>query len=65
MENSHQIVQTLWNYCKVLRDDLSAPDWERRSARCNGQAGRMSYLLARTAQAKDRSDKGSNPLMAL
>jgi type I restriction enzyme M protein len=28
------IVQKLWNYCNVLRDDLSA---------CDAQAGGMSY----------------------
>ena len=31
---STQIVQKLWNYCNVLRDDLSA---------CDAQAGGMSY----------------------
>ena len=30
------IAQKLWNYCNVLRDDLSA---------CDAQAGGMSYLL--------------------
>jgi hypothetical protein len=40
--HSQQIVQKLWNYSNVLRDDLSA---------CNAQADRMSYLLARCAQA--------------
>jgi hypothetical protein len=39
---SSAIVQKLWNYCNVFRDDLSAG---------NPQAGGMSYLLARTAQA--------------
>lgn len=29
-----QLVQKLWNYCNVLRDDLSA---------CDAQAGGMSY----------------------
>jgi hypothetical protein len=51
------IVQKLWNYCNVLRDDLSAPDCELRSGRCEhppapwqagAQADGMSYLLART-----------------
>ena len=38
-----QIVQKLWSYCNVLRDDLSA---------CvHAQAGGMSYLLARCPQA--------------
>jgi len=32
--NSLLIVQKLWNYCNVLRDDLSA---------CDAQAGGMSY----------------------
>ena len=52
--NSPQVVQKLWNYCNVLpayrallcagrRDDLSA---------CDAQAGGMSYLLARHAQAR-------------
>ena len=41
--HSHQIVQELWNYCNVLRDDLSACGY--------AQAGGMSYLLARGAQA--------------
>ena len=31
---TQQIVQKLWNYCNVLRDDLSA---------CDAQAGGMSY----------------------
>jgi hypothetical protein len=40
---SSAIVQKLWNYSNVLRDDLSA---------CvHAQAGGMSYLLARGAQA--------------
>jgi type I restriction enzyme M protein len=42
MAESTQIVQKLWNYCNVLRDDLSA---------CDAQADGMSYLLARCAQA--------------
>jgi type I restriction enzyme M protein len=37
------IVSKLWNYCHVLRDDLSACG--------HAQAGGMSYLLARYAQA--------------
>ncbi|KKW34688.1 MAG: hypothetical protein UY82_C0062G0003 [Candidatus Uhrbacteria bacterium GW2011_GWC2_53_7] len=49
---SSAIVQKLWNYCNVLRDDPSAPDCEHRSGRCEHlpapwQAGGMSYLLAR------------------
>ena len=32
--SQYQIVQKLWNYCNVLRDDLSAYD---------AQAGGMSY----------------------
>ena len=40
--NSLLIVQTLWNYSNVRRDDLSA---------CGAQAGGMSYLLARRTQA--------------
>lgn len=41
------IVQKLWNYCNILRDDLSAPDCERRSGRCgHAQASGLSYLLA-------------------
>jgi len=31
---SSAIVQKLWNYCNVLRDDPSAPDCEHRSGRC-------------------------------
>lgn len=42
MSPTSQIVQKLWNYCNVLRDDLSA---------CDAQAGGMSYLLAHGAQA--------------
>jgi hypothetical protein len=42
MSASNQIVQKLWNYCNVLRDDLSA---------CDAQAGGISYLLARRTQA--------------
>jgi hypothetical protein len=43
MSSFSAIVQKLWNYCNVLRDDLSA---------CrHAQAGGMSYLLARGAQA--------------
>ncbi len=34
MSPTSQIVQKLWNYCNVLRDDLSA---------CLAQAGGMSY----------------------
>jgi hypothetical protein len=37
MSPTSQIVPKLWNYCNVLRDDLSASD---------AQAGGMSYLLA-------------------
>lgn len=57
---SSAIVQKLWNYCNILRDDLSAPDCERCSGRCrhlpaprqaSAQAGGLSYLLARGAQA--------------
>ena len=43
---SSAIVQKLWNYCNVLRADLSA--WDLPSLQ---QAGGMSYLLARRAQA--------------
>jgi len=44
---SSAIVQKLWNYCNILRDDLSAPDCERLSGRCgHAQAGGLSYLLA-------------------
>ncbi len=46
--HSHQIVQKLWNYCNVLRDDLSAYD---------AQAGGMSYLLARLPE-RARSQSG-------
>lgn len=34
MTNTSAIVQKLWNYCNVLRDDLSA---------CDAQADGMSY----------------------
>ena len=34
MSPTSQIVQKLWNYCNVLRNDLSA---------CDAQAGGMSY----------------------
>jgi len=37
------IVQKLWNYCNVLRDDLSA--W------VHAQVGGLSYRLAHSAQA--------------
>ena len=40
---SSAIVQNLWNYCNILRDDLSAC--------AHAQADGMSYLLARGAQA--------------
>ena len=42
-ENSSQLVQKLWNYCNILRDDLSACG--------NAQAGGLSYLLARGLSA--------------
>ncbi len=43
-DQSSQLVQKLWNYCNILRDDLSASDCERRSGRCaHGQAGGLSY----------------------
>ena len=46
-DQSHQLVQKLWNYCNILRDDLSAPDCERLSGRCgHAQGGGLSYLLA-------------------
>ncbi|CAI4032181.1 hypothetical protein DNFV4_02609 [Nitrospira tepida] len=36
------IVQKLWNYCNVLRDDLSA--WDLPALQqADGQAGGMSY----------------------
>ena len=44
--SSSAIVQKLWNYCNVLRADLSA--WDLPALQ---QAGWMSYLLARRAQA--------------
>ena len=53
MAESIQIIQKLWNYCNVLRDDLSA---------CNAQADRMGYLLARCPQA--RGDYSSARLKA-
>jgi type I restriction enzyme M protein len=40
---NNAIVQKLWNYCNILRDDLSACG--------HAQAGGLSYLLARRAQA--------------
>ncbi len=40
---SSAIVQKLWNYCNILRDDLSAPDRESRSGGCSAQAGGVSY----------------------
>jgi hypothetical protein len=44
MDNqSNQLVQKLWNYCNILRDDLSAFG--------HAPAGGLSYLLARGAQA--------------
>jgi hypothetical protein len=47
---SQQIVQKLWNYCNVLRDDLSA--WDLPALQqADAQACGMSYLLARGAQA--------------
>jgi len=36
---SSAMVQKLWNYSNILRDDLSAPAYERRSGRC-GHADR-------------------------
>lgn len=53
MSPTSQIVQKLWNYCNVLSDDLSA---------CDVQAGGMSYLLARHAQAS--GDYSSTKLRA-
>jgi hypothetical protein len=42
-DQSTQLVQKLWNYCNILRDDLSA---------CGpAQAGGLSYLLARGLSA--------------
>lgn len=42
MSPSSQIVQKLWNYCNVLRDDLSA--WDLPALQQAGaQAGGMSY----------------------
>jgi type I restriction enzyme M protein len=41
-EQSHQLVQKLWNYCNILRDDLSACG--------HAQADGLSYLLARGTQ---------------
>jgi hypothetical protein len=38
-EQSTQLVQKLWNYCNILRDDLSACG--------HAQADGLSYLLAR------------------
>jgi len=38
VESSHQLVQKLWNYCNILRDDLSAYG--------HAQGGGLSYLLA-------------------
>jgi hypothetical protein len=49
---SSAIVQKLWNYCNILRDDLSAPDCESRSGTCgHAQADGLSYLLARGLSA--------------
>jgi type I restriction enzyme M protein len=42
-KQSSQLVQKLWNYCNILRDDLSACG--------HAQADGLSYLLARDAQA--------------
>jgi len=42
-DNPHQLVQKLWNYCNILRGDLSVC--------AHAQADGMSYLLARGAQA--------------
>lgn len=51
-EKSHQLVQKLWNYCNILRDDLSAHACHCVAVgRCNAQAGRLSYLLARGLSA--------------
>ncbi len=41
--HSHQLVRKLRNYCNILRTDLSVSG--------HAQAGRLSYLLARGAQA--------------
>jgi hypothetical protein len=41
-DQSNQLVLKLWNYCNILRDDLSAC--------AHAQAGGLSYLLARGAQ---------------
>jgi type I restriction enzyme M protein len=42
-DQSHQLVQKLWNYCNILRDDLSACG--------HAQADGLSYLLARGLSA--------------
>lgn len=44
INHSHQIVQKHWNYCNVLRDDLSAYD---------AQAGGMSYGDYPSAKLRD------------
>jgi hypothetical protein len=53
--SSSVIVQKLWNYCNVLRDDLSACE--------HAQAGGMSYLLACTHRQARR--QGSEQLTYL
>jgi hypothetical protein len=72
MSQPSQIVQKLWNYCNILpvcrallgagrRDDLSAWDLPAQQ-QAGAQAGGMSYLLARGAQAS--GDYPSTILMA-
>jgi type I restriction enzyme M protein len=51
-DQPHQLAQKLWNYCNILRDDLSAC--------AHAQAGGLSYLLARGTQASgDYASAGS------
>jgi type I restriction enzyme M protein len=43
MENSHQLVQKLWNYCNILRDDgLSYGDYSSNWRFCSFSRWRMS-----------------------
>ena len=53
--HSHQLVQKLWNYCNILRDDgLSYGDYPSASLRTGSE--RLTFLLLpKAADEKTRS----------
>jgi hypothetical protein len=50
-KQSHRIVQKLWNYFNILRNDLSAPACNHAGGCGHAQADGLSYLLARDLAA--------------